>query len=338
MGNKFMKICLCIATIMVMLSACSRNDSVLAEQNVQVTENDLELEQKDIGNVADVRQDETVSTDEMSEQDERNPENILPADKVSVVEQCLTMDIVATAEEKNEIINIISNLPAEDYKNAIEYDKNSREIIEGEHLVVITSNESGDITIYGYKGSKYYSRGIIVDNKGVKSYFDYTWSEQRERRKIYEADFDKDGIEEVALIMLGGSGTGVSVERLIIFEPKVESGQVIAYEITGETLQQEIEKIYDFQVDIGNWEVIIKKNDTVEKVIDWGKFSQYYVDGEFQLDYLNQIEYEILDDKIVMNIDVGIWTNKGGPQTYFQNNAGTLSFNVLYENEQFRLE
>ncbi len=228
MGNKFMKICLCIATIMVMLSACSRNDSVQAEQNVQVVENDLGLEEKDIGNVADVRQDETVSTDEMSE--------------------------------------------------------------------------------------------------------------QRERRKIYEADFDKDGIEEVALIMLGGSGTGVSVERLIIFEPKVESGQVIAYEITGETLQQEIEKIYDFQVDIGNWEVIIKKNDTVEKVIDWGNFSQYYVDGEFQLDYLNQIEYEILDDKIVMNIDVGIWTNKGGPQKYFQNNAGTLSFNVLYENEQFRLE
>ena len=42
-----------------------------------------------------------------------------------------------------------------------------------------------------------------------------------------------------------------------------ESGQFIAYELTGEILQQEIEKIYDFQVDIGNWEVIIKKNDAV---------------------------------------------------------------------------
>lgn len=138
--------------------------------------------------------------------------------------------------------------------------------------------------------------------------------------------------------MFGGHGTGVSVERLIIFEPKDEGGHVIAYELTGEILQREIEKIYDFQVDIGNWEVIIKKNDAVEKVIDWEKSSQYYVDGEFQLDYLNQIKYEILGDKIVMNIEVGIWTNKGGPQTYFQNNAGTLSFNVIYENEQYRLE
>ena len=69
------------------------------------------------------------------------------------------MDQIATDAEKNEIVNIISNLPAEDYNNAIEYDKNSREIIAGDHLVVITSNESGDITIYGYKGSKYDSRG-----------------------------------------------------------------------------------------------------------------------------------------------------------------------------------
>lgn len=338
MGNKFMKICLCIATIMVMLSACSRNDSVQAEQNVQVTENDIEIDAKDNDTIDDVRQDEVINTDKVSEPDERNPENILPADKVSVVEHCGTMDQVATDTEKNEIINIISNLPAEDYKNAIEYDKNSREIIEGDHLVIITSNESGDITIYGYIGSKYYSRGIIVDNKGVKSYFDYTWSEQRERRKIHEADFDKDGIEEVAFVLFGGSGTGVSVERLIIFEPMDESGQFIAYELTGEILQQEIEKIYDFQVDIGNWEVIIKKNDAVEKVIDWKRFSQDYVDGEFQLDYLNQIEYERLDDKIVMNIDVGIGTNKVGPSHFLQNDAGTLSFDVIYENEQFRLE
>ena len=129
--------------------------------------------------------------------------------------------------------------------------------------MVITSNESGDITIYGYKGSKYDSRGIIVDNKGVKSYFDYSWSEQRERRKIYEADFDQDGIDEIAFVLMGSYGSGVSVERLIIFEPMDESGQFVAYELTGETLQQEFEKIYDFQVDIGNWEVIIKKNNTV---------------------------------------------------------------------------
>ena len=240
-----------------------------------------------------------VPKDKVKEQTESNPENILTEDKVSIVEQCLTMDQIATDAEKNEIVNIISNLPAEDYNNAIEYDKNSREIIAGDHLVVITSNESGDITIYGYKGSKYDSRGIIVDNKGVKSYFDYSWSEQRERRKIYEADFDQDGIDEIAFVLMGSYGSGVSVERLIIFEPMDESGQFVAYELTGETLQQEFEKIYDFQVDIGNWELRVIKDGNVERILDWENSSSYYRDGEFQIDYLNLISYEILDENIL---------------------------------------
>ena len=279
-----------------------------------------------------------VPKDKVNEQTESNPENILTEDKVSIVEQCLTMDQIATDAEKNEIVNIISNLPAEDYNNAIEYDKNSREIIAGDHLVVITSNESGDITIYGYKGSKYDSRGIIVDNKGVKSYFDYSWSEQRERRKIYEADFDQDGIDEIAFVLMGSYGSGVSVERLIIFEPMDESGQFVAYELTGETLQQEFEKIYDFQVDIGNWELSVLKNGEIERILDWKNSSSYYRDGEFQIDYLNLISYEIVDEKILMNLEVCIWTNIGGPGKGFPNDEGKFCLDVVYENGQFRLE
>ncbi len=337
MGNKLLKYFLCIAIAMMMLSACSRNDSVQADTNVQADESIKETEENNSDTIIE-SQDETITIDNVSEQEERNPENILPADKVRVIEQIGFMDQVATDEEKSEIINIISYLPAEDYKNAIEYDKNSREIIEGDHLVVITSNESGDITIYGYKGSKYYSRGIIVDNKGVKSYFDYTWSEQRERRKIYEADFDKDGIEEMAFIMAGGHGTGVSVERLIIFEPMDESGQFIAYEFTGETLQQEFEKVYDFEVDVANWELRVLKNGEIERILDWKNSSSYYQDGEFQIDYMNLISYEILDEKILMNMEVCIWTNIGGPGKGFPNEEGKFCLDVVYENGQFRLE
>ena len=248
------------------------------------------------------------------------------------------MDQISSDAEKNEIINIISNLPEEEYKNAIEYDKNSFETIADDHLVVITSNESGDITIYGYKSTKYDSRGIIVDNKGVKSYFDYSWSEQRERRKIYEADFDQDGIDEIAFVLMGSYGSGVSVERLIIFEPMDESGQFIAYEFTGETLQQEFEKIYDFQVDIGNWELRVIKDGNVERILDWENSSSYYRDGEFQIDYLNLISYEIVDEKILMNLEVCIWTNIGGPGKGFPNDEGKFCFDVVYENGQFRLE
>ena len=229
-------------------------------------------------------------------------------------------------------------MPEEDYNNAIEYDKNSRELIEGDHLVVITSNELGNITLYGYKGSKYDSRGIIVDNKGVKSYFDYLWNEQRERRKIYEADFDQDGIDEIAFVLMGSYGSGVSVERLIIFEPMDESGQFVAYELTGETLQQEFEKIYDFQVDIGNWELRVIKDGNVERILDWENSSSYYKDGEFQIDYLNLISYEILDDEILLNMEVCIWTNIGGPGIVFPNERGKLGITVVYEDGKFSLE
>ena len=337
MRSKLLETVLCLATFMIMFCACSKNELAQEDNNVQVNENIEEIEENNdeilIGN-----QDKITNTDEVSKPDERNPENILPEDKVNIVEQMLTMDQVATEAEKNEIVNIISNLSADDYKNAIEYDKNSREIIEGDHLVIITSNASGDITIYGYKGSKYYSRGIIVDNQGVKSYFDYSWSEQRERRKIYEADFDQDGIEEIAFVLMGSYGTGVSVERLIIFEPIDESGQFIAYELTGETLQQEFEKIYDFQVDIGNWELRVLKNGEGDRILDWENSSSYYRDDEFKIDYLNLISYEILDDKILLYIEVCIWTNVGGPGKVFQNENGKLGIVVVYENRQFRLE
>ena len=148
------KVKICILLVMCLFICCSCESEENSQDNfanVQMTENVQESDEKESNITAD-NQDETTTTDEVSKPTERNPENILPADKVSVVEQTGFMDQVATDEEKNEIINIIFNLSAEDYKNAIEYDKNSREIIEGDHLVVITSNESGDITIYGYKG------------------------------------------------------------------------------------------------------------------------------------------------------------------------------------------
>lgn len=60
---------------------------------------------------------------------------------------------------------------------------------------------------------------------------------------------------------------------------------------------------------------------------------------EFGIDYLNQIYYEVQNDKIVMYIKVGIafHTNKGFT-VGFQNDEGKFGFDVIYENEQFRLE
>lgn len=337
MGNKFMKIFICIVTIMVMLSACSRNDSVQAEQNVQVVENDLGLEEKDIDITTD-RQDETTITDTVSEQDEVTNEDGVGEASLYVVETIMTMD-QAYAEEKEAIIKIISNFSDIDYENARVLDSCQNEIIEGDVLLLIANNAEKDIKVYGYKSEEYTCRGIVIRYGGINSYFDYSWDDIRGPRGLYVADFDKDGKDEIAICLSGGYGTGYSVERLIIFEESDESRQLVSYELTSEKQQSEIERILDFDIDLANWEFIVNRNGQSERVIDLKKHASRNSNNEFGIDYLNHLHYEVQNDKIVMYINVGIeFDTFKGFTVGFQNNEGQFGFDVIYENGEFMLK
>lgn len=337
MGNKFMKVCLCLATIMVILSACSRNDSVQAEQNVQVVENDLGLEEKDIDITTD-RQDETTITDTVSEQDAVTNEDGVGEASLYVVETIMTMD-QAYAEEKEAIIKIISNFSDIDYENARVLDSCQNEIIEGDVLLLIANNAEKDIKVYGYKSEEYTCRGIVIRYGGINSYFDYSWDDIRGPRGLYVADFDKDGKDEIAICLSGGYGTGYSVERLIIFEESDESRQLVSYELTSEKQQSEIERILDFDIDLANWEFIVNRNGQSERVIDLKKHASRNSNNEFGIDYLNHLHYEVQNDKIVMYINVGIeFDTFKGFTVGFQNNEGQIGFDVIYENGEFMLK
>lgn len=337
MGNKFMKIFICIVTIMVMLSACSRNDSVQAEQNVQVVENDLGLEEKDIDITTD-RQDETTITDTVSEQDAVTNEDGVGEASLYVVETIMTMD-QAYAEEKEAIIKIISNFSDIDYENARVLDSCQNEIIEGDVLLLIANNAEKDIKVYGYKSEEYTCRGIVIRYGGINSYFDYSWDDIRGPRGLYVADFDKDGKDEIAICLSGGYGTGHSVERLIIFEESDESRQLVSYELTSEKQQSEIERILDFDIDLANWEFIVNRNGQSERVIDLKKHASRNSNNEFGIDYLNHLHYEVQNDKIVMYINVGIeFDTFKGFTVGFQNNEGQFGFDVIYENGEFMLK
>lgn len=337
MGNKIIKCFLCIVTVMVMFSACSKNDSVQTEQNIQVTENELEIDEKESNITAD-NQDEVITTDKVSEQDEIvNQDNV---DEISlyVVETIMTMD-QAYAEEKEAIIKIISNFSDIDYENARVLDSCQNEIIEGDVLLLIANNAEKDIKVYGYKSEEYTCRGIIIRYGGINSYFDYSWDDIRGPRGLYVADFDKDGKDEIAICLSGVYGTGYSVERLIIFEESDESRQLVSYELTSEKQQSEIERILDFDIDLANWEFIVNRNGQSERVIDIKKHASRNSNNEFGIDYLNNIHYEVQNDKIVMYTKVGIeFDTFKGFTVGFQNDEGKIGFDVIYENGEFMLK
>lgn len=338
MFMKKVKICILLMMGLFIFCSCeSEGNSKENFANVQMTENAQESDEKESNITAD-NQDEVITTDKVSEQDEIvNQDNV---DEISlyVVETIMTMD-QAYAEEKEAIIKIISNFSDIDYENARVLDSCQNEIIEGDVLLLIANNAEKDIKVYGYKSEEYTCRGIIIRYGGINSYFDYSWDDIRGPRGLYVADFDKDGKDEIAICLSGGYGTGYSVERLIIFEESDESRQLVSYELTSEKQQSEIERILDFDIDLANWEFIVNRNGQSERVIDIKKHASRNSNNEFGIDYLNHIHYEVQNDKIVMYTNVGIeFDTFKGFTVGFQNDEGKIGFDVIYEDEQFRLE
>ena len=78
---KKVKICILLMMGLFIFCSCeSEGNSKDNSANVQMTENVQGSDEKESNITAD-NQDETTITDEVSKPDERNPENILPADR-----------------------------------------------------------------------------------------------------------------------------------------------------------------------------------------------------------------------------------------------------------------
>ena len=103
--------------------------------------------------------------------------------------------------------------------------------------------------MYGYKSSEYGARGIIVSNNCVYTYFDKTWTDNH-RIKVYEQDFDHDGIVETALYYSGGSITGVSIYRPIMLDDVEKTEKTGAYEFMPEIQLEQFESKLQFDVNM----------------------------------------------------------------------------------------
>lgn len=118
----------------------------------------------------------------------------------------------------------------------------------GDRMVLLTETEDQSITVYGIVSPEYESRGIIVDYKidgeSNHNYFDWSWNMYQFRPWIKRGDFDQDGDDEVALRLNGARGTGLSTERLLVFE-MYSTGHVEPHKLDDEVIDTEIRNLIE---------------------------------------------------------------------------------------------
>lgn len=299
--------------VCVVLSACSKKN-----------ENNSDLASQEEGlSVVDNSPDEV---DVLEEQD------------VFLVEPAKSVDQVASYDESQSVINLISQISDSDFSTAVVYDPNVLEPLSDNQVMLLFQGEKSNTEIYGYKSTEYGSRGIIVSFNGEYSYFDLYWSGNRGGMAFYEQDFDNDGMVETAFCFEGTIGTGVEIYRLVLFDDIEGNGTLVAYEFTPEMQFEQFENKLKFVVDIETKEINVLKDGVTETTIDWKRFGDVAEGNIFGIDCLNQITFEINEDRIKMRAGIGILTNLGGPTIFFEaEEGGELCFDVMYSDGVYEI-
>lgn len=123
--------------------------------------------------------------------------------------------------ETEKVVHMLAQIPKEKYQSAISYEE--RKFMEVKewgknYVVLLQSIPEADIRMYGYDGKEYGTRGIIVDYKGMYSFFDMSWDGWHFPPQMYQGDYDGDSMQEFAVIYPYGYGTGISWEGLSVFD------------------------------------------------------------------------------------------------------------------------
>jgi hypothetical protein len=267
-----------------------------------------------------------------------NEIDVLEEMDVFLVEPAKSVDQVASYDETQNVINLISQLSAKDFAIAKVYDPNALESLADNQVMLLFQSETSNTEIYGYKSTEYGSRGIIVSFNDEYSYFDFCWSGNRGKMEFYEQDFDHDGMLEIAFCFGGATGTGVEIYRLVMFDDIEGTGTLAAYEFTPEMQLEQFENKLQFAVDMETKEINISKDGVTETTINWERFGDAAKGNIFGIDCLNQITFEINEDRIKMCAGIGILINKGGPTIFFDaEEGGELYFDVIYSDGVYEI-
>lgn len=242
-------------------------------------------------------------------------------------------------EESKRVIDLISQLSDDDYAEAYVYDPNNPEPLPNDKVILLYQSETSNTKIYGYMMEEYYARGIILSINGEYAYFDLDWSDGLGRLNAYEQDFDHDGVTEIGFCFLGSHGTGIHIERLIMFDDTEGNGTLSAYEFTPKMQFEQFEEMLQFAVDMDKKELIVTKDGMTETTIDWKEYADEAEGDPYSVDCEDQIFFEIDGDAIKMRVAVGLFINPWPMPMFFEaEEGGELCFDVTYSNGVYELK
>lgn len=175
--------------------------------------------------------------------------------------------------------------------------------------VLLWESEDGGTAVYGiYRYGK--EPYIFIEHDGVIDTFGQHWLTPRRIEPIFEyGDFDGDGTDELAAIYYVGSGTGVSIEQLVIYE-KDEDGHFTEHKF--KTPENILNEKLTVEIDEENTSVILNfDGKSVTK--NYGEDFEYikdflssYESAEFRFGDI--ISYNFEGDGITLTGSAGLMT------------------------------
>ena len=206
---------------------------------------------------------------------------------------------------------------------------------DGDYMVRLAATEDGLYEAYGCVSPEYGYRGIYMnfrlDGMDNINEVDAEWVNLYDGPKLSAGDYDGDGRDEAALAFLVGSGTGLYLEKLLVFET-YDTAHMDPYELSGEKLEEEIGRLLDYRVDTAKKTVDITERETGRVIV--GGLSYKLEDNEDAgfggVSYGSHIRYA-LGDQIYLYAGVGIM-NSVFPEPGYP--GKDVAFRVIYEDPE----
>ena len=206
---------------------------------------------------------------------------------------------------------------------------------DGDYMVRLAATEDGLYEAYGCVSPEYGYRGIYMNFRlnGTDNIneVDAEWVNKYDGPKLAAADYDGDGRDEAALAFLEGSGTGLYLEKLLVFET-YDTAHMDPYELSGEKLAEEIGRLLDHRVDTSEKTVDIIERETGNVIL--GGLSYKLEENEdvgFEgVSYGSQRTYAV-GEQIYLYAGVGILNNIYPEPVY---PGKDVAFRVIYEDPE----
>ena len=285
-------------------------EEAVEEISEEVTEEQEEKTVKEEGRVVELSRSEVLFSEEIGQED------------VSWVDQ------IPSSAEYQHLIQIMKKIPKEEFENAVSIDE--IDTLSGEGgIVTFLKDEKNDLYVYGYSSIDHYLQGVIIKYRGAWSYFHSQW-DRKGFTEFHVGDFDQDGSREIAQISPGGQGTGLFVERLVIFEDQGDGTLKSNQFLYAHQTDQIFEKV-KFYKDTIHDQFIVKAPNDGEVLIPWEEENVY--NNEVFLDIEEIRKFDIEGDKISYIIKCGVYS--GGIPRWTEECG--IHFSVKYNNGQFSL-